>query len=311
MQTKREHSKHAVREYNIQKALDHPHCVPLFDAFEIDENSFCTVLAYCEDGDLDWYLKKRRTIKEQEARAIMAQIFSALKYLLEQKIIHYDLKPGNILFDRGQVRISDFGLAKIMAEENMLELTSQGAGTYWYLPPECFEKTIPPPKISYNVRTLQAATRARLACPSRSLSHSHTLQTAHAARLVVGRRHLLPDAVRREAIRPRPLASRDPPTRPDLARLGRRVPRAAARVRVVQELHPSLSDATTSAATRCIGAGQRSVLARKAHSSASAQERPSAASTAAAATAAATAAARQQQVVFCGTHVTLGCTISI
>lgn len=51
---------------------------------------------------------------------------------------------ANILFDEmGDVKITDFGLSKIIDESNegtSLELTSQGAGTYWYLPPECFAK---------------------------------------------------------------------------------------------------------------------------------------------------------------------------
>jgi tousled-like kinase len=56
-------------------------------------------------------------------------------------IIHYDLKPANILFDTwGDAKITDFGLSKIVesADTTSMELTSQGAGTYWYLPPECF-----------------------------------------------------------------------------------------------------------------------------------------------------------------------------
>ncbi len=80
-------------------------------------------------------------------------------YLNEQKrpIIHYDLKPGNILFTNlGEAKITDFGLSKIMEEnESSLELTSQGAGTYWYLPPECFDVNgKEPPKISSKVLAL-------------------------------------------------------------------------------------------------------------------------------------------------------------
>jgi len=121
--------------------------------FEIDVNSFCTVLEYCDGGDLDAYLKSQKVLPEREARCIISQIFAGLKYLNEQKqpVIHYDLKPGNILFSNGEVKITDFGLSKIMDENaDSLELTSQGAGTYWYLPPECFE-TGKPPLISSKV----------------------------------------------------------------------------------------------------------------------------------------------------------------
>jgi len=148
------YTKHAVREYQIHKELVHPKVVRLYDVFEIDNNSFCTVLEYCDGGDLDGYLKSQKLLPEREARCITSQIFSGLKYLNEQKrnIIHYDLKPGNILFCNGEVKITDFGLSKIMEEDSpYLELTSQGAGTYWYLPPECFENGKVPPKISSKV----------------------------------------------------------------------------------------------------------------------------------------------------------------
>lgn len=64
---------------------------------------------------------------------------SAIRYLheLPDKVIHYDLKPQNILFHKGRVKITDFGLCKT-TKEDVIELTSQGVGTYWYLPPECF-----------------------------------------------------------------------------------------------------------------------------------------------------------------------------
>lgn len=60
----------------------------------------------------------------------------------QQKVIHYDLKPQNILFHKGEVKITDFGLCKIQeADTTRIELTSQGLGTYWYLPPECFSES--------------------------------------------------------------------------------------------------------------------------------------------------------------------------
>ena len=134
--------KHACREYNIHKELNHPNVVSLIDVFNVNEDTFCTVLEKCGGGDLDLYIKRNKIIPEKEARAIISQVFEGLKYLhnLERPIIHYDLKPGNILFDLdGTVKITDFGLSKIMEnDDDEIELTSQGAGTYWYLPPEAF-----------------------------------------------------------------------------------------------------------------------------------------------------------------------------
>ncbi|XP_042068185.1 serine/threonine-protein kinase TOUSLED-like isoform X2 [Salvia splendens] len=142
---KQSYIRHAIREYNIHKTLVHRHIVRLWDIFEIDHNTFCTVLEYCSGKDLDAVLKATPILPEREARIIVVQIFQGLVYLNKrsQKIIHYDLKPGNVLFDEfGVTKVTDFGLSKIV-EDNVgsqgMELTSQGAGTYWYLPPECFE----------------------------------------------------------------------------------------------------------------------------------------------------------------------------
>eukprot|EP00698_Gefionella_okellyi_P018952 TRINITY_DN5751_c0_g1_i1.p1 TRINITY_DN5751_c0_g1~~TRINITY_DN5751_c0_g1_i1.p1 ORF type:complete len:726 (+),score=150.41 TRINITY_DN5751_c0_g1_i1:86-2179(+) len=134
--------KHALREYDIHKSLNHPRIVRLFDVFPIDNNCFVTVLELCEGYDLDFYLKQKKTLDETEARLIITQLCRALQYLNEQPqpIIHYDLKPGNILLNHGEIKLTDFGLSKIMEFEAAdIELTSQGAGTYWYLPPETFD----------------------------------------------------------------------------------------------------------------------------------------------------------------------------
>ena len=76
-------------------------------------------------------------------------------------MIHWKIvSAGNILLSGGSVsgdiKITDFGLSKIMDPENYnpdhgMDLTSQGAGTYWYLPPECFVVGKNPPKISSKV----------------------------------------------------------------------------------------------------------------------------------------------------------------
>lgn len=87
--------------------------------------------------DLDAVLKATPVLPEREARIIIFQIFQGLIYLNKrtQKIIHYDLKPGNVLFDElGVAKVTDFGLSKIVENDvgsQGMELTSQGAGTYW------------------------------------------------------------------------------------------------------------------------------------------------------------------------------------
>lgn len=145
---KENYTKHVSREYEIHRNVQHPRIVSLLDVFEIDSNAFATVLEYCDGPDLETVLKRRTRLPEQDSRAILLQVLSGMHYLSHpgpdekrQPIIHYDLKPGNILFDsQGDAKITDFGLSKIVdaREGESMELTSQGAGTYWYLPPECF-----------------------------------------------------------------------------------------------------------------------------------------------------------------------------
>ena len=113
---------------------------------------FCTVL-----------LKQHKYIPEKEARSVVMQTVSALRYLnngIKPPVIHFDLKPANILLgtatSSGEIKITDFGLSKQMCEdtydpEHGMDLTSQGAGTYWYLPPEVFVQGPNPPKISSKV----------------------------------------------------------------------------------------------------------------------------------------------------------------
>eukprot|EP00347_Sterkiella_histriomuscorum_P024033 403332537 len=87
---------------------------------------------------------KISTTEEQCANLIQQKLITIVfaqywNYVLKQKIIHYDLKPQNIVFHNGEVKITDFGLCKSLEEnQDKIELTSQGVGTYWYQAPECF-----------------------------------------------------------------------------------------------------------------------------------------------------------------------------
>lgn len=140
---KRNYIKHATREFRVQESIIHENIVRHFETVEISDNEFGTVLEYCEGPDLSTYLKKNKNISEKEAKTIIKQVLNALKCLSQHKdgkIIHYDLKPGNILFSNGFIKVADFGLCKqIENDKNVIDLTSFGTGTYWYLPPETFD----------------------------------------------------------------------------------------------------------------------------------------------------------------------------
>jgi len=75
---KESYTKHVSREYEIQRNVRHPRIVSLYDVFEIDNNSFATVLECCDGTDLDTLLKTKRRLPERDARAILLQIFYSL-----------------------------------------------------------------------------------------------------------------------------------------------------------------------------------------------------------------------------------------
>ncbi len=105
--------------------------VGVYDWFTIDDSAWASVMEYCEGRDLDFHLKLHHHLPEKEARSIVLQILRALHYLHSRPkpVIHFDLKPGNVLFHNSEIRLTDFGLSKVMEEteigESQMELTSQ------------------------------------------------------------------------------------------------------------------------------------------------------------------------------------------
>ncbi|KAI3906165.1 hypothetical protein MKW92_007907 [Papaver armeniacum] len=142
---KQSYIRHAIREYNIHKTLVHHHIVRCGTSLKSTTTHFAPFWNIAVGKILTQFLKEHLYSPEREAKIVIVQIFQGLVYLNKrpQKIIHYDLKPGNVLFDElGVAKVTDFGLSKIVEDDvgsQGMELTSQGAGTYWYLPPECFE----------------------------------------------------------------------------------------------------------------------------------------------------------------------------
>ncbi len=76
-------------------------------------------MEFCDDGDLDAYLKKRKYLTEEEAIEILCEVIHGFQHLHKHKIIHRDLKLANLLRHDGIVKIADFGFSKILGEDEL------------------------------------------------------------------------------------------------------------------------------------------------------------------------------------------------
>ena len=119
-------------EIDVMKSLKHPNIVKLYDVIE-DEEYYYLILEYCKLGDLAKFLKER-PLKEKYTKKYMLQISHALKYLINKKIIHRDIKPHNLLlYDINTIKITDFGFARYFENDNMVETL---CGSPIYMAPE-------------------------------------------------------------------------------------------------------------------------------------------------------------------------------
>jgi serine/threonine-protein kinase len=124
-----------TREARAASNLDHPHICTVFDIGETPEGQLFIAMAYCPGETLKERIL-RGPMPIEEAVGIAIQIAEALESAHEGGIVHRDIKPANILItDRDQVRVVDFGLAKLAGEA---AVTRQGSviGTPAYMSPE-------------------------------------------------------------------------------------------------------------------------------------------------------------------------------
>ena len=124
-------------EIDIMKLCHHPNVVQLLDHFENAEYIFI-VMEYIRGGRLTDYMKEKNfNFTEKRAAEIIYQLALGVKYLHKYGIIHRDLKPDNIMLteasDKGQIKIMDFGLSKILGKK---EKTVDGFGTLTFVSPE-------------------------------------------------------------------------------------------------------------------------------------------------------------------------------
>jgi predicted Ser/Thr protein kinase len=127
-----------AREAQAMARLNHPHIVAIHD-FGQNKALFFFVMEYVDGLNLRQLLNAER-MAPREALAIVPQICDALQYAHDQGIVHRDIKPENILLNRrGQVKIADFGLAKLVGVDSSTGTTERILGTPQYMAPEQIE----------------------------------------------------------------------------------------------------------------------------------------------------------------------------
>lgn len=100
-------------EIQILSRFYHPHIVIYHNTIETPDGLHF-VMEYCEGGSLQQRMKEQN-LSQSEVIKIILTIAKALKFVHDQNIIHHDIKPANILFDKeGTVKLADFGVANTL-----------------------------------------------------------------------------------------------------------------------------------------------------------------------------------------------------
>lgn len=124
------------REARAAAALAHGNIVQIHEVARVDGIHFLAE-EYVAGPSLKAWLAARGPLDARQALAVLAQVGAALGRAAEQGIVHRDVKPENLLLTRsGEVKVADFGLARLLGDD--VELTQAGTtlGTPLYMSPE-------------------------------------------------------------------------------------------------------------------------------------------------------------------------------
>ncbi len=134
MLKKKEDKERFIREAQTAASLNHPHICTIYEIDEVEDSTFI-VMEYVEGISLKETIAKR-ALDLDKALEIAIQLADALQEACDQKIVHRDIKSSNIMVThKGQAKIMDFGLAKIVSEAQLTE-TASIMGTVAYMSPE-------------------------------------------------------------------------------------------------------------------------------------------------------------------------------
>jgi serine/threonine protein kinase len=123
-----------LREARAAAALNHPNIVTLFDADE-ESGTFFITMELLEGQNLYSILRRAGRIKPRDVARLGIQACAGLEYAHSQRIVHRDIKTGNLFFTQDKVlKIMDFGLAKML--EEVRRAVTVVAGTPYYMAPE-------------------------------------------------------------------------------------------------------------------------------------------------------------------------------
>jgi len=126
-----------LSEIKIHRSLSHTNVVN-FDHFFEDAENIYILLELCPNQTLNELMRRRKRLTQVEAQCYLLQVISALKYLHSHRVIHRDIKLGNLfLSEKMEIKLGDFGLATKLEFEGERKRTI--CGTPNYIAPEILE----------------------------------------------------------------------------------------------------------------------------------------------------------------------------